>query len=136
MALLAGHLEQGFDGFGQVPRLGMRASRAVASIAGVEDFALRSTAGFNAAIAGFLLSRFLAVSGLGSKDERVAGPLRLARGRSFPTAAVLLCSVIQFALFHWQNSAIDRGYPMDYLRFYTLAFWTKPFAGLIQTNHC
>jgi hypothetical protein len=134
MALLAGHLEQGFDCFGQVRCLGMRASMAVAAIAGVEDLALRSAAGSKAVIAGFLGWRFLAVSGLGSKDERVAGPLRLARGRSFPAAALFLCSVIQFAFLHWQNSAIDRGYPMDYVRFHRLAFGTKPFAGLVQTN--
>jgi hypothetical protein len=108
---------------------------AVAVIADVEDLALRSAAGFNAVIAGFLGWRFLAVSSLGSKDERVAGPLLLARGRSFPAAAVFLCSVIQLAFLHWQNSAIDHGYPVDYLRFHTLAFGTKPIAGLVQTNH-
>ena len=117
MILLASHLEQSFDGFGQVRRLGPRAGRAVALIAGVEDLGLRSAAGFNPVIAGFLRLRFLAAGGLGSKDERVAGPLRLARGRSFSAAAVILCSVIQFAFLHWQNSAIDREYPMDYRAF-------------------
>jgi hypothetical protein len=112
MALLAGHLEQGFDGFGQVPRLGMRASRAVASIAGVEDFGLRNAAGVIAVIAGFLRLQFLAVVGFGSKDERVAGPLPLARSRSFSAAAVVLWSVTQFVFSYRQNLAIDREYPM------------------------
>src|ERR1035441_1306657 len=134
MALLAGHLEQGFDGFGQVRRLGPRAGSGGAVIAGVEDLALRSAAGFNPVIAGFLRLRFVAVGGLGSKDERVAGPPRLARGRSFPAAAVFLCSVIQFAFLHWQNSAIHRGYPMVCVRSHRLAFGTKPLAGLLQTD--
>src|ERR1019366_3602333 len=97
MALLAGHLEQSFDGFGQVRRLRPRAGRAVAVIAGMEDIAFRSAAGFNPVIVGFLRLRFLAVGGLGSKDERVAGPLGFVRGRSLSAAAVILWSVTQFA---------------------------------------
>jgi hypothetical protein len=95
---------------------------------------LRSAAGFNPVIAGFLRLQFLAVVGLGSKDERVAGPLRLAGGRSFSATAVILWSVTQFAFLYWQNLTIDREYPMDHLRLHTLAFGTKPFAGLVQTN--
>jgi hypothetical protein len=95
---------------------------------------LRSAVGFNAVMAGILRSRFLAVGGLGSKDERMAGPQRLAGGRSLPAAAVILCFVIQFAFLPWQNSAVDRGYPMDYVRFHRLVFETKPFTGLVQTN--
>ena len=135
MALLAGHLKQSFDGFGQVRRLGLRAGRAVTAVAGVGDLALRGATGFSAVIAGFLWAQFLVVGGLGPKDERVAGPLRLASGRLSPAAAVVLNSVIQFAFLHWQNSAVDRGYPMDYARFHRLALGTKPFAGLVQANN-
>jgi hypothetical protein len=134
MALLAGHLEQGFECFGQVRHLGPRAGSGGAVIASVDNVGLRNDAGFNAVIADFLRLQFLAVVGFGSKNERVAGPLPLARGRSFSAAAVVLWSVTQFVFSYRQNLAIDREYPMDYLRFHTLAFGTKLFAGLVQTN--
>jgi len=47
----------------------------------VENLVLHSVAGFNPVIARFLRLRFLAILGLGSKDERVAALLPLARGR-------------------------------------------------------
>jgi hypothetical protein len=64
----------------------------------------------------------------------VAGPLRLAAGRWFSAAAVVLCSGIQLVFLRWPNSAIDPGCLMDYVRFHRLALGTKPFAGLAQTN--
>jgi hypothetical protein len=128
MTLLAGHLEQSFDGFGQVHRLGRPVGSGGAVIAGVENLASRTAAGFNHVIVGSLRLRFLAAGGLGSKDERGAGPLRLARGPSLTSAAVLLCSDTQFAFLQWQNLAIDLGYPLDYVRLHRLAFETIPFA--------
>ena len=132
--LLASHLEQSFDGFRELRHLERSASNGVAPVAGGNGLASISAGGFNPIMAGFLRLRFLAAGSLGSKDERVAGPLRLARGRSFSAAAVILYSVIQVAFLHWQDSAIDRRYPMDFGRSHRVALRTKPFAGLVQTN--
>ena len=99
---------------------------------GHPDAGWRSAAGFNRVVAGLLRLRVLAAGGLGSKDERVAEPLRLGRGHAFPAAAVFLCSVIQFAFFHWQCSAIDRGCPQDYVRFPGLNWGRNRLLGWLR----